>query len=208
MTRPRLRAVALAWLVLTAPIVPTIALGGPASPAGTAVADGGNWTSNSSMPVSESTGGAAAVGGDVYVVGGYASGGVEIDDVQRYDTATDSWTTVAPLPEGRFHLGAAGLNGKVYAVGGRTDPADKQRQSDSSQTSVLASFSILRALGAWVGAIAGTVLMVLSLPLVLGGGTGALGIQEMIFFDAINGTFLLPAAALGRAGVSKIAGAV
>jgi alcohol dehydrogenase (cytochrome c) len=59
---------------------------------------------------------AAALGGKIYVVGGFSEPSLRnlkdltiTDAVEEYDPATDRWTAKAPLPAGLHHAGAAAL---------------------------------------------------------------------------------------------------
>jgi N-acetylneuraminic acid mutarotase len=75
------------------------------------------WTAGANMPKSRCCEGVAAVGDDIYVVGGYGSAGV-LNNNQEYDTLTNTWTNRAPMPTARWALTAAAVNGIVYAIGG------------------------------------------------------------------------------------------
>jgi hypothetical protein len=94
-------------------------------------ANNGTWTTGTPLPTARSEVSVAAVGGTIYVVGGYAAAGpspraldstgrVDVDEplVQAYDTATARWSNRAPLPRGLNHVGVAALGGKLYAFGG------------------------------------------------------------------------------------------
>lgn len=77
---------------------------------------------------------AAAVGGLVYVVGGYsAEGFIPVASGWSYDPATNVWTEIPDLPEAKGAGAADTLDGLVYLVGGVPngtetlvfDPADQ-----------------------------------------------------------------------------------
>ncbi|MDP9273964.1 MAG: hypothetical protein M3O99_00050 [Chloroflexota bacterium] len=76
------------------------------------------WREIAPMPAPRSQGGAVAIGGRIYIVGG-AQGDRLVSPTYVYDTAADRWTTAAPLPTPRDHLAAAALDGRVCAIGGR-----------------------------------------------------------------------------------------
>lgn len=88
---------------------------------------GGVWTPLPPLPASRAAGGAAAIGGKIYVVGGVTT----IGNVGRslaaetlvYDIARRRWSSIAG-PTKREHLGVTALNGRVYAVAGRLSGAD------------------------------------------------------------------------------------
>src|SRR5688572_18443689 len=64
----------------------------------------------------------AAIGRDVYVIGGIkpdgAGGVVTVADVEVHDTRRDRWRRVAPLPVAMNHPNAAVVAGKLYILGG------------------------------------------------------------------------------------------
>jgi Kelch motif/Galactose oxidase, central domain len=84
---------------------------------------GGVWTPLPPMPESRAAGGAAAIGGKLFVAGGVTTGTDGSRSLARqtmvYDVARRRWS-LAPGPTRREHLGVTALNGRLYAVGGRT----------------------------------------------------------------------------------------
>jgi N-acetylneuraminic acid mutarotase len=56
--------------------------------------------------------------GRIYVMGGYPGERITSDQVQIYDSVTDSWTFGSPLPQPMHHTMAATVDGKVYVMGG------------------------------------------------------------------------------------------
>ena len=80
------------------------------------------WTTVAALPAGVNHAGLAAVGGKLYLVGGYGGATFTGTDVVRiYDPATDSWTTGASLPSARGALAVAVLDGKIHAIGGSTN---------------------------------------------------------------------------------------
>jgi N-acetylneuraminic acid mutarotase len=75
------------------------------------------------MPAPRAAGGAAIVGGKLYVVGGVEAPGRLARDAFAFDFETARWTTIRG-PRPREHLGAAALGGLVYVVAGRTGGLD------------------------------------------------------------------------------------
>jgi N-acetylneuraminic acid mutarotase len=51
----------------------------------------------------------AAVGGKLYVFGGYGAGCVRLSTAEVYDPASDSWAQVSSLTAARTHLMAVAL---------------------------------------------------------------------------------------------------
>jgi N-acetylneuraminic acid mutarotase len=78
----------------------------------------GSWSSGPSLPVARSEVAVAALGDDIYVIGGYANGDVDQDLVEVLKARSKTWRAVAPLPRGLNHVGAVGYHGKIYAFGG------------------------------------------------------------------------------------------
>jgi N-acetylneuraminic acid mutarotase len=88
---------------------------------------GGVWTTLTPAPLKRTEVSAAAVGGKVYVIGGFAEPALSnikdlaiTNQVEEYDPATDRWTTKAPLPVGLHHAGIAVIGRQLYVVGGFT----------------------------------------------------------------------------------------
>jgi Kelch motif len=88
----------------------------------------GAWTPVAPMPIAVHhpavAAGAGRCRGDLYVYGGYASAGEEVDALQRYDPASDSWTTLPGSGAPRAAATLAAVNYSLYAIGGaRSDVA-------------------------------------------------------------------------------------
>jgi N-acetylneuraminic acid mutarotase len=62
--------------------------------------------------------GSAAIGTDVYILGGIANGQWAPPTVEKYDTLTNKWSTAPPMPKGLHHANVAAVNGKLYVLGG------------------------------------------------------------------------------------------
>jgi hypothetical protein len=80
-----------------------------ATPAGTAddAPRRGTWRTLAPMPTPRSEVAVAAVGGKIYVIGGFEGDGSTSDAVEVYDPATDTWTQAPSLPEPRHHTAAS-----------------------------------------------------------------------------------------------------
>jgi Kelch motif len=79
----------------------------------------GVWTTVASLPSARSDLAAAAIGGKIYIFGGY-DGTSLLNSVMKYDPNTDTWTGgLAPLPTLRGAFYAVGTSGNtVYVIGG------------------------------------------------------------------------------------------
>ena len=77
------------------------------------------WTKKADMPTgrNEITPTSAAVGGKMYVIGGWG-GNQLLAAVEAYDPATNSWETKRKMPTDRHFLATAAVRGKIYAIGG------------------------------------------------------------------------------------------
>jgi hypothetical protein len=85
-----------------------------------AIERGGAWTLGpETTPTPMGSACAAAIGSDVYLVGGYNSGAKDL--LQVLDTTTGAWSAVAsdPLPAEREGMACAVHDGRLYAFGGR-----------------------------------------------------------------------------------------
>ena len=79
----------------------------------------GEWTTRAPVPSGRAEVGVAAIGTDVYVVGGKNDDTGLLSDVAVFDHLTQTWSSAADLPgPARDHLGVVELGGKIYAVGG------------------------------------------------------------------------------------------
>ncbi len=74
---------------------------------------------------------ATALGGRLYVIGGYSGGWNPVNNVFEYDPATDRWRSRSPMPTPRGALGAAEIEGKIYATGGRIGGSYARNLSDN-----------------------------------------------------------------------------
>jgi N-acetylneuraminic acid mutarotase len=85
-------------------------------------ANPGRWIARAPLPLPRSEmAWAAAHGGSMHVVGGYAEQRVDRPYHHVYDAAADRWSEAPPLPRGANHVGVAVLGGRLYAVGGHLD---------------------------------------------------------------------------------------
>jgi len=83
----------------------------------------GHWTRKADAPISGQSPVWKAVGGKLYLIGGYRSDlGVKSDETYEYDPSQDSWTQKADMPHAREDMGGAVVGGKIYIFGGLTNP--------------------------------------------------------------------------------------
>lgn len=80
----------------------------------------GRWESRRTMTWGRQEVAVAALGGKVYVIGGFGSTAEPVDIVEVYDPAVNEWRTVAPLPIAIHHAAAAVVNERLFVVGGFT----------------------------------------------------------------------------------------
>lgn len=110
----------------------------------------GRWTTGTPLPTPRSEDAVAALGGSIYVVGGYvpagpnpvaleASGHADVDGalVQSYDVAGGQWSERASLPRGLNHLGLVAFGGNLYTFGG-FDRQNRDAVSDANVYNPLA----------------------------------------------------------------------
>jgi N-acetylneuraminic acid mutarotase len=80
----------------------------------------GTWSTGlAPLPTARGGFAAAVVGNEVVIVGG-EGGGRTFNDVEAYDTVTNTWRTLASMPTGRHGIQAATCNGGVYVAAGGT----------------------------------------------------------------------------------------
>jgi N-acetylneuraminic acid mutarotase len=82
-----------------------------------------SWSAIANMPVAREKPGAGAIGGKLYVSGGWDTNGIPLANTGAYDPASNSWETVAPNPAPRAAPGTAVVDDKLYLVGGCADGA-------------------------------------------------------------------------------------
>ena len=81
----------------------------------------GRWSRGPSMPTPRHHAGAAAVRGNIYVVGGRGQGDWSLATVERFSPQDGDWRRVAPLPMAAGGLEVVAADGKVVAIGGGDD---------------------------------------------------------------------------------------
>jgi N-acetylneuraminic acid mutarotase len=97
---------------------------------------GGSWTEGRKSLPSPRGGFATAVLGDEVLIIGGEGGGSAHDEVEAYDTASDTWRTLAQMPTARHGIQAVVCSGGVYVADGGT------RQGGGGLTDVFEVFSL------------------------------------------------------------------
>jgi Kelch motif protein/galactose oxidase-like protein len=83
------------------------------------VNDSGGWRALADPPLARGASTAQAIGTKIYLTGGAPTEDVApYDELDIYDTATDSWSKGAPMPTAREHLASCAIGGKFIVVGG------------------------------------------------------------------------------------------
>jgi hypothetical protein len=92
-----------------------------AAPASTAaLAEGLAWRQLPAAPTERTEVTAAAVGGEVYLVGGYRRDGATVPTVEVFQPASGRWRRAPDLPVAVNHAMAATVGGAVHVFGGNT----------------------------------------------------------------------------------------
>ncbi len=81
-----------------------------------------SWSEMAPMPTARHVAGAALLpDGNIYVVGGNASGTLSNAN-EAYNPTTNTWSTDAPMPTARQQFSVGAVAGILYAVGGNEGP--------------------------------------------------------------------------------------
>lgn len=83
----------------------------------------GEWSRGANMPTPRGGVAAAVVGEKIYVIGGEGNPDDETgvwDDVEVYDTVTNTWERLDPMAVPRHGMGAAAIGNRIYVPGGAT----------------------------------------------------------------------------------------
>jgi hypothetical protein len=79
-----------------------------------------SWRPIAPLPEPLAAGGAVALGDEVFLVGGIASGAPEgRPSAYRYDVRRDAWRRIAAMPTARHHHAVVAYQGRPCALGGR-----------------------------------------------------------------------------------------
>jgi N-acetylneuraminic acid mutarotase len=105
-------------LLMVTVLSAAVALGSWLAPPLLLHAETGSWSERADLLLRRSEISITENNGRIYVMGGYPGERITSDQVQIYDSATDSWSLGPPLPQPMHHTMAATVDGKVYVVGG------------------------------------------------------------------------------------------
>jgi N-acetylneuraminic acid mutarotase len=83
--------------------------------------DTGEWSEAPDMPTARHHLGVAAMGGDLYAVGGRAVGEFSLETVERFDSGSARWETLPRLPQGSGGEAVTAIKGEIYAIAGGDD---------------------------------------------------------------------------------------
>ena len=78
----------------------------------------GSWATLKRMPSARQEVAVAALGSQIFVIGGFGAGADPVATVEVYDVSTDSWQPRASYPSPVHHAAAAVVAGRLYVVGG------------------------------------------------------------------------------------------
>ena len=82
-------------------------------------AEKGAWVTKTPAPTKRTEVVAAALGGKIYVIGGFARQLTFVSPtVEEYDPVTDHWRERSPMPAGRHHAGIGVVKDRLYVIGG------------------------------------------------------------------------------------------
>lgn len=90
------------------------------SPAPLDIATPGTWTALAPMPTPRQEVAVAALGGRIFVLGGFGPTAEPMATVEVYDPSTNTWEPRAPLPVPTHHAAAAVVGNRLFVVGGFT----------------------------------------------------------------------------------------
>jgi N-acetylneuraminic acid mutarotase len=80
----------------------------------------GRWTQFTPLPAPRQEVAVAAMGGRVWVIGGFGGNAEPMATVETYDPALNLWETRASLPEPVHHAAAAVVGNRLFVFGGYT----------------------------------------------------------------------------------------
>ena len=88
---------------------------------------GSEWSKRAKLLLSNSETAVAQAGKKLYVLGGYPSTRITVNEAQEYNAATDKWRLIAPLPKPLNHAMAVAVGDKVYMIGGQESAGGRRR---------------------------------------------------------------------------------
>ncbi|HEX2058711.1 MAG TPA: kelch repeat-containing protein [Actinomycetota bacterium] len=125
MRRVVMLAITAAWVLSVSPMAPTAAA---AMPRDRTQRLAGHhrperWETLAPAPTPRTEAGGAAVGNEIYLVGGFVPGGATVPLVEIYDIESDTWRVGPPLPIPVNHPLVASTGDELFVFGGYLGPA-------------------------------------------------------------------------------------
>ncbi|MEL6178218.1 MAG: kelch repeat-containing protein, partial [Myxococcota bacterium] len=77
----------------------------------------GTWGTAAPMTVARQETSVVAMGGEVWVLGGFDDRGQVVATLEAYNPATNTWRSAADIPTPMHHSNAAAVDGKLVVVG-------------------------------------------------------------------------------------------
>jgi len=99
----------------------------------------GSWASLAPLPTPRQEVAAAALRGQVWVIGGFSTTGEPLPTVESFDPQSNTWTARAPLPEAVHHAAAVTIDDRLFVLGGysggrvRWEPIDSMWEWNDSR---------------------------------------------------------------------------
>src|SRR5262249_35475346 len=99
----------------------------------------GSWASLAPLPTPRQEVAAAALRGQVWVIGGFSTTGEPLSTVESFDPQSNTWTARAPLPEAVHHAAAVTIDDRLFVLGGysggrvRWEPIDSMWEWNDSR---------------------------------------------------------------------------
>lgn len=143
------------------------------------------WTRGPDAPLALTEVAAAALGDEVWVVGGLSANGRAVADVQMLDTATGQWRSGPPLPQPRHHTALVSDGERLVVLGGYTastlaDPTEQVAVLDPAVGQWVAGAPLPEPRAAGAAAWDGE-------RIVYGGGVGPDGLSGTLFAGGPGG---------------------
>jgi N-acetylneuraminic acid mutarotase len=91
----------------------------------------GEWREAAEMTTARYSFGLCALGGDLYVTGGWGAGDVSLASVERYDPGLDTWSGAPAMPRARRSHCACSVGNAMYVLGGIEEINEEYRTVSS-----------------------------------------------------------------------------
>lgn len=169
----------------TQPGTPSVSPPAPEDPEATLPA--GAWSRRADAPIALTEVAAADFAGQLWVAGGFDSGGIASTRVVIYDPAFDQWSDGPPLPEGVHHASLVNSGNALWLLGGYqgsdfSSPTASTWYLDVAAGEWVAGPALPEARAAGAGAFDGA-------RVVYGGGVGPAGDARADVYALVNGAW-------------------